>query len=96
MYSLTRNLINGRQTGNSIQWHNPARLTLNTILHNLFLFGAVLVFSISAPVAIRASEQPDLLGYEKLDTRLLPWIGSWRLLERLPGWKTVSRGKNNC
>ncbi len=80
MYSINHHLIKGRQTGNSIQWNNPARLTVNTIFHNLFLFGAILVLLISAPVAISASEQPDSLDYEKLDTRLLPWIGSWRLL----------------
>jgi hypothetical protein len=80
MYSINYHLIKGRQTGNSIQWNNPVRLTGNTILHNLFLFGAFLVLLISAPVAISALEQPDSADYEKLDTRLLPWIGSWRLL----------------
>lgn len=80
MDSINHHLIKGPQTGNSIQWNNPARLTLNTILHNLFLFGAVIVLLMSAPVAISASEQPDSSDYEKLDSRLLPWIGSWRLL----------------
>jgi hypothetical protein len=80
MYSINHHLIKGHQTGNSIQWNDPARFTVNTILYDLFLFGTLLVLLISAPVATRAYEQPDSSDYEKLDTRLLPWIGSWRLL----------------
>lgn len=82
MSSITNHLIKGRQTEISIQWHNPARFTLNTILHSLFLFGVLIGLLVSAPVTISASEQPYPAGYEKLDTRLLPWIGSWRLLSR--------------
>jgi len=80
MYSIKNHLIKGCQTENSIQWKNPARSIVNTILYCLFLFGVVLMLLISAPVAISASEQLDPAGYEKLDTRLLPWIGSWGLL----------------
>jgi hypothetical protein len=80
MRAITHHLKKGCKTGIPIQWNDPASLSVYSILYSLFLFGAVLMLLISAPVAISAPEQPDPSGYEKLDTRLLPWIGSWHLL----------------
>ncbi|NLA75243.1 MAG: hypothetical protein GX846_07225, partial [Deltaproteobacteria bacterium] len=52
---------------------------MNTILHNLLLLGIFLVL-VCAPVTAQTSGQPGSAAHENFDTRLLPWIGSWRLL----------------
>jgi hypothetical protein len=80
MYPVTHRLLKSRLIENSMQANGPARLTTSLILCDLLLLGVALVLLISLPVVTRASEQPDTASYEKLDTRLLPWIGSWRLV----------------
>jgi len=80
MYSITHRFLKSRLIENSMQANGPARGTTSIILFDLLLLGVALMLFISLPVVTRASEQPDAESYEKLDTRLLPWIGSWRLV----------------
>jgi len=54
--------------------------TVRIICRNLLLFGIALVFSISLTAETRASDQPNTESHENLDTRWIPWIGSWRLV----------------
>jgi hypothetical protein len=80
MYSITYRFFINLLTENSVQAYRPSRLTASIILCDLLLLGVALMLFISLPAVTWASEQPDTVSYEKLDTRLLPWVGSWRLV----------------
>ena len=46
----------------------------------LMFLGIVFISSMFLTTGILASEVKDTANFEKLDKRLLPWIGSWRLV----------------
>jgi hypothetical protein len=50
------------------------------IVQNVLLLGFVFLISMPLPKEALAFEQPNIENYENLDTRWLPWIGSWRLV----------------
>jgi hypothetical protein len=80
MQSNTKCLLRIRHTENSMQGNGPAMAIFHIIGSNLLLFGIAFVFSITLTAETRAFDQPDTGSYENLDTRWLPWIGSWRLV----------------
>lgn len=51
----------------------------NKLLSGLF-FGITIVFILSITNNVKASERSDTVNFENLDSRWLPWIGSWRLV----------------
>jgi len=48
-----------------------------TISRNLLLFGVVIVFLMTLADTTSASEQTETGSYQNLDSRWLPWVGSW-------------------
>jgi hypothetical protein len=50
------------------------------VVRNLLFLCIALAFSMPLTSEIWASEQQNIESHENLDTRWLPWIGSWRLV----------------
>ena len=50
------------------------------IVRNLLFLCVALVFSMPLTSMTSASEQQDIQSFDNLDSRWLPWIGSWRLV----------------
>lgn len=69
-----------RHVVSSIQGTGPATAIIRTFCCNLLLSGIALLFSMALSPVTWASVQPDTGIYENLDTRWLPWIGSWSLV----------------
>jgi len=86
----TRYFVPIRHGSSPMNGKGPAAAIVNRFCRRLVLFGIALVFSMSLPTGTRASDQPDTGGYENLDTRWLPWIGSWRMVSSgITGESTV-------
>jgi hypothetical protein len=64
----------------SIQGKKCAASIGRTIVRNVLLLGIVFMFSIPWATNALASGRSGTVGIENLDTRWLPWIGSWRLV----------------
>ena len=79
MCSIIHRFFKGRFTENLMQANRPIGLIDIIILCDLLLLGVALML-FSLPAVTWASEQSDTASYEKLDSRLLPWMGSWRLV----------------
>ena len=58
----------------------PHSTSTRKIVHHLLFFCIALVFSMPLTSKTWATEQQNTEDHENLDTRWLPWIGSWRLV----------------
>jgi hypothetical protein len=80
MQSNTRCFLPIRQAECAIQENWTSTQIARNILRNLLLFLFAFVFAITFIPELRASDLPDAGSYKDLDSRWLPWIGSWRMV----------------
>jgi len=80
MQSNTRYFLTIRHGKSYGQGNGIKGLTVRTIFRNLLLVWVAIVFLMTFADTARASGQSDNESYKNLDSRWLPWVGSWRMV----------------
>lgn len=80
MQKNTKRFFGIQQTVRLVKGNGTASIAFLSIARNLVALIMAVVFSLPLTAAVWAFSPQDVLKYENLDTRWLPWIGSWHLV----------------